>query len=46
MNLIHNHDCAPLVKLVTIVAYYEACESPISNTCVGVVYNLIFRCSL
>lgn len=27
MNLINNHNCAPLVRLVTIVAYYEACES-------------------
>ena len=39
MNLIHNRDCDPLDKLVTIVAYYEACESPISNTCASVVYN-------
>jgi len=34
MNLIHNHDCALIVRLVTIVAYYEACESPVSNMCV------------
>ncbi|KAG8214234.1 hypothetical protein J3R82DRAFT_11042 [Butyriboletus roseoflavus] len=28
MNLIHNRECAPLVRLVTIVAYYEAaCDS-------------------
>lgn len=28
IGLIHKPDCAPLVKLVTIVAYYEACERP------------------
>lgn len=32
INLIHNRDCPPLVRLVTIVAYYEACECLISNT--------------
>ena len=31
-DLIDNSDCAPLGRLVSIVAYYEACKSPISNT--------------
>ena len=46
MNLIHNRDCDPLDKLVTIVAYYEACESPISNTCASVVYNLSLQLTI
>lgn len=28
MSLISNRDCAPLVRLVTIVAYFEACGCP------------------
>ncbi|KAF8554223.1 hypothetical protein OG21DRAFT_1115422 [Imleria badia] len=28
MNLIHNRNCPPLVRLVTIVAYYEASRDP------------------
>ena len=32
LRLIHSCNCAPVVRLVTIVAYYEACECSISNS--------------
>ena len=32
MNVIHNRNSAPLARLVTIVAYYETCESLIIKT--------------
>jgi non-canonical (house-cleaning) NTP pyrophosphatase len=31
MGVIHNRDCAPLVRFVTIVVYYMACECSGSN---------------
>jgi hypothetical protein len=31
MGVIHNRDCAPLVRLVSIVLYYAACEFSGSN---------------
>ena len=46
MKLIRNRDCAPLVRLVAIVAYYEACESPIPDTHVSVVYNLSLQLTI
>ena len=32
LSLIENHRCAPLVRLVAIVAYHEACECSVSNS--------------